>query len=170
MATTFTKIASVSVGSGGASSMTFSSIPVDYTDLCLVISARSVASALNSDVFANINGQTTAHNWRIIQGNGSSASSANSSADNGRVGIMPAGTATSNTFSNISAYYPNYTGSTQKSYSADSVMENNATTSYSELVAGLNTNTTAISSITVASGNGNFAQYSTATLYGVSKT
>ena len=167
MATTFTKIASVTVGSGGAASMDFSSIPSTYTDLCLMISARSVASALNSDVFANINGQTTAHTWRIIQGNGSSASSASSTSDNGRVGIMAAGTATNNTFSNISAYYPNYTGSTQKSYSADSVMENNATTSYSELVAGLNTNTAAITSITVASGNGNFAQYSTAVLYGI---
>ena len=167
MANTFTKIASVTVGSGGAATMSFTSIPQTYTDLYLTISGRSAAAVFNSDIFANINGQTTAHNWKIIIGTGTSVASQGSTADNGRVGIMPSATATGNTFSNTAVYYPNYTGSTQKSYSSDSVMENNGTGAYSELVAGINTNTTAISSITVASGNGNFVQYSTATLYGI---
>jgi hypothetical protein len=167
MATTFTKIASSTVGSGGAATIVFSSIPSTYTDLLLVVSARSSAALFNADVFANINGNTTAQSWRLIQGNGATASSASSTADNGRIGIMPAASITANTFSNIQSYYPNYAGSTQKSYSSDSVMENNATLSYNEFDAGLNTNTTAITSITVASGNGNFVQYSTAYLYGI---
>ena len=170
MANTFTKIASVTVGSGGASTINFTSIPQTYTDLLLVVSVRSVASVLNADVFANINGDTTTQSWRLIQGNGSSASSANASSTTGRIGIMPAGTATANTFSNIQSYYPNYTGSTAKSYSSDSVMENFDSTDYIELDAGLNTNTTAITSISIASGNGNFVQYSTAYLYGISKS
>ena len=40
MATTFTKIASVTVGSGGASSIDFTSIPSTYTDLCVKLSTR----------------------------------------------------------------------------------------------------------------------------------
>ena len=50
------------------------------------------------------------------------------------------------------------------------VSENNATTAYATLNAGLWSNTAAINAIglTITSGQ-NFAQYSTATLYGILK-
>ena len=41
MANTYVKIATVTVGSGGAANMTFSSIVGTYTDLAIKISARS---------------------------------------------------------------------------------------------------------------------------------
>ena len=41
MATTYTLISSVTVGSGGAASIEFTSIPSTYTDLVLKLSARS---------------------------------------------------------------------------------------------------------------------------------
>jgi len=62
MANTFVKIASVTVGAGGASSIDFTSIPGTYTDLKVVISARgsrsnsgsqTVSVRFNSDSGAN---------------------------------------------------------------------------------------------------------------------
>ena len=167
---TMTLIASNTVGSGGVSSVTFSSIPqTGYTDLKLVTSARSIASVLNADVLCYFNGNSTSFSWRIIQGNGSGASSANATGA-GRLGIMPAGTATANTFSNIETDIPNYTGGNNKSFSTDSAMENNATLSYVEFGANLWSNTSAITTIQVVSGNGSFAQYSTFYLYGINNS
>ena len=40
MAVTFTQIASVTVGSGGAASIDFTSIPSTYTDLCIKTSIK----------------------------------------------------------------------------------------------------------------------------------
>jgi len=45
MATTYTLISSVTVGSGGAATMTFSSIPQTYTDLLVRVSARNTSTS-----------------------------------------------------------------------------------------------------------------------------
>ena len=45
MATTYKAISTVTVGSGGAASITFSSIPATYTDLVLKISGRHDTSS-----------------------------------------------------------------------------------------------------------------------------
>jgi len=74
---------------------------------------------------------------------------------------------TASTFGNGQVYIPNYAGSNNKSTSADTVSEDNATLAYSALTAGLWSNTAAITSITIAAVT-NFAQYSTAYLYGIS--
>ena len=44
---TFTKIASATVGSGGASSIEFTSIPSTYTDLVIKLSMRSAFTSFN---------------------------------------------------------------------------------------------------------------------------
>jgi hypothetical protein len=74
---------------------------------------------------------------------------------------------TSSTFSNDSIYIPNYAGSAYKSYSADGVVENNATGAFATFNAGLWSNTAAITSITLTAGVGSFVQYSNFYLYGV---
>jgi hypothetical protein len=73
---------------------------------------------------------------------------------------------TASSFSSGEIYIPNYAGSTNKSYSIDSVTEQNATGALAELIAGLWSQTAAITQITLSSSN--FQQYSTAYLYGVS--
>ena len=55
MATTFTKIASVSVGSGGAATMSFTSIPSTYTDIVVKLSARGDAGAISRSVYLTFN-------------------------------------------------------------------------------------------------------------------
>ena len=79
------------------------------------------------------------------------------------------GTATANTFGNMEIYIPNYAGSSNKSVSVNQVGEDNAATAYATLLAGLWSNTAAITSIklTPFSGGASFVQYSTAYLYGV---
>jgi hypothetical protein len=167
MANTFEAIATVTVGSPTAL-IDFTSIPQSYTDLAVKISARTPAVTSQLDVLIDMNASVNQTNWRIVQGDGSGAYSATASNTLGRGGVIPAGNATANMFCNVEIYIPNYTSSNQKSYSSDSSMENNTTSSYNEFIAGLYTQTTAITSIrlSVTSGN-NFSQYSTATLYGI---
>jgi hypothetical protein len=165
---TFIKIATVTVGSGGASSIDFSSIPSTYTDLCLKLSARSASTSGANWHWVKIlvNNQSTTYSYKQLFGNGSSASSG------GGTGALSAyatdSSATSNTFSNSETYFPNYAGSTQKSYMNDAVTENNGTSALASFFSTLYTGTAAINQLTLSLETGNFAQYSTATLYGIS--
>jgi hypothetical protein len=170
MANTFVKIASVTVGSGGAASIDFTSIPSTYTDLVIKCSLRE-----NSGSFPNariqFNGNTSNYSHRILFGSGSSAGSYSGTNDGIDFISNDSALQTSNTFSNCEIYIPNYAGSNYKSVSADAVSENNATAAYALLTAGLWSNTAAITSIKLYSGSGNNqVQYSTATLYGINKS
>lgn len=166
MATTFVKIATVTVGAGGASSMVFSSIPSTYTDLLVDVSGRSSNASVSQSTYIKFNSITTGYSSRNLYGSGASAAS-NSSTD-GYIGEFVTGsTATASTFGSGLIYIPNYAGSNNKSYSVDWVTENNATTAYAGFTAGLMSNTAAITDITITA---NFVQYSTATLYGISKS
>jgi hypothetical protein len=170
MATTFTKIASVSVGLLGSSTISFTSIPGTYTDLCLKVSARTDAAGIGDYLYMSLNGNTSNNSYKQLQGSGSAASSSGGSGATNNTGVSTAdgATATANTFGNAEIYIPNYAGSTAKSASGDGVSENNATAARADLWAYLNSGTSAITSISLAPGNGvNFVQYTTATLYGI---
>jgi hypothetical protein len=163
---TFEKIAFTEVGSGGASSFDFTSIPSTFTDVVIKISARLSAAVDFGSLSIAFNGSTSSFTSRILQGDGSSAVSASLTNFAGGVG----GTSlTANTFNNVEIYIPNYAGSTNKSFSSDSVVENNATAARNTLIAGLWSSISAINQITLTSASGNFVQYSTATLYGIKK-
>jgi hypothetical protein len=170
MATTYTLISSVTVGSGGAATMSFSSIPSTYTDLKLVVSARSTSNADPSTApwdtfYVTINNQSAASDI-YLAGTGSATVSSNDSYVYG--GAAAGSSSTSSTFGNNEIYFPNYTSTNNKSVSVDGVSENNATAAVTFLVAGLFTTSTAINTITLTLFNGNFVQYSTAYLYGIS--
>ena len=168
---TMVKIETVTVGSGGAATIEFASIPQTYTDLVVLFSLRSAGNVTSSwSARVTFNSDTTNGNYsrRNLGGDGSAATS--SSASDRFVGHLDNSTATASTFGNGSLYIPNYTGSTNKSYSSDTVAENNATAGFNMLLAGLWSNVAAITNIKLDDYNGNnLAQYSTATLYGISK-
>lgn len=165
MALQLYKIATVEVGSAGAANITFSSIPQGYTDLMLLYSARAAEpTGTFYEIFATLNGSTSGFTGVQLYGNGSAAASISAPRQVGLIGNVAT---TSNTFNNNQVYFPNYAGSTNKSYSVDAVTENNGTTSYANFVAGLWSNTAAINSISIAVTSNNFVQYSTATLYGI---
>lgn len=171
---TFTLIQpAVTVGAGGAASIDFTAIPSTYTDLVLKVSVRSDRTAAVSDgLLLKFNGSATGYSDRYLQGAGSGTPGS---------GVSPFGTtriytgemntngSTASTFASFDIYIPNYTAAVNKSVSSDSVMEQNATTAYATLAAGLWSNTSAITSIQLTFTNStNFVQYSTAYLYGVS--
>jgi hypothetical protein len=167
MANTFELIASVTVGSGGAATISFTSIPATYTDLVVKRSVRGTATGNNVDTKMTFNGITTAYTIRNVYGDGSTAASFADSTTNYTGGEINGTSTTASTFDNAEIYIPNYAGSTNKSFSLDNVVENNATFGLNWLQAGLWSNTAAITSITFTPGSGNFAEHSTAYLYGV---
>ena len=172
MANTFIQIGStVTVGVLGAASISFSSIPSTYTDLLIKFSARATNVGVSNSLRLQINSTTSGYSVKGLRGDGSAASSFNDSGSTFFAGVINATTGTTSTFSNIELYIPNYAGSTNKSLSVDSVRENNTTAADAYLLAGLLTNTAAITSLTFTpETSANFAEYSTATLYGISKS
>jgi hypothetical protein len=166
MANTFVKIASVTVGSGGAANVEFTSIPSTYTDLCLKFSARTNKVQKQENIQLYFNTSNSDFSFKMIIGDGSAASSYG--ASNSQVADVPASTMTANTFGNMEIYIPNYAGSNNKSFSVDSVDEGNQTTVYSYLTGGLWSQTAAITGIKIApAGANNFVEFTTATLYGI---
>jgi hypothetical protein len=169
---TMSLVSTVTVGSGGASSISFTSIPQDGTDLLLLVSVRGASSNLNTDgkIILNNNGSFI-YNDKALRGNGSTASSRGDSGANGFINWdMPAANVTANTFLNGSFYFANYTGSSNKTVSADIVFENNATTAYQNIYAGSVAITDAINRITFTDpAAGGFVQYSTVSLYKITK-
>jgi hypothetical protein len=174
MANTFVKIASATVGAGGTASISFTSIPSTYTDLCIKISARTTDANIAQSMYMTVNGgaQGSVLSQLWLVGDGTSVASGTYSS----IGLVypfyiPGSSATSNTFGNGEIYISNYASTTiSKSMSTDGVTENNATTVRLELGALLFGSNTAISSLLLGPGAGNFVQYSTFTLYGISKS
>lgn len=166
MATTLVKIASVTVDSGGSSSIDFQNIPATYTDLIVLLSIRSGSSS--GGLYLQFNNDTGSnYSWRRLVGSGSAVSSSSSSATTEIViGRINASTYTASVFASNSIYIPNYTSSNYKSVSGDSVEENNATAASQDLNAGLWSSSAVINRVTFTAP-GNFAQYSTAVLYGI---
>ena len=170
MANTYVKIATVTVGAGGATSMDFTSIPSTYTDLTVKICARTTNASVNDNVSIRPNGNTTNRSARRIYGTGGSVLS--DSLTDIVVGNIAGSSATGNAFGNAEFYLPNYAGSTNKSFSTDGVNEYDQATGVNmSMVAGLWSSTAAITSLNLYSEAGaNFVQYSTATLYGIKKS
>ena len=170
MANTYVAIATVTVGSGGAADITFSSIPATYTDLNLVYSLRSSASGGWQTVLTEINSTTTGYTSRTLVGyDGGTVASLVSTSNTGLVyHYSTYSSATASTFGTGSLYFPNYTSSNNKSVSMDSVTESNSSIAIEALTAGLWANSNAITQLKLTPGaGGNWVQYSTATLYGI---
>ena len=177
MANTFIQIGStVTVGSGGASNIEFTSIPATYTDLMILTSLRSsrTPSTDGAHFTFTINNNTgNNYSFTHIRGTGSAVSGYSESLQTSINLYSQADSSadTANTFSNNSIYIPNYGSSTNKAISIDSVYENNATAAGIHLVAGLLVITSAITSIKLAEATGNnWVQYTSASLYGIKKS
>jgi hypothetical protein len=169
MPNTYTLLEQITVGAAGAASVTFNSIPqTGYSDLVIKVSARQNVAFANA--YLQFNGSSGAnYSYRRIASNGSGIINATAASQTSAdiFATVNRSSFTASTFSNVQLYIPNYAGGTNKSYSVDSVTENNATEAYALLIAGLWSNTAAINQITLTPNAGNFVQYSTAYLYGV---
>jgi hypothetical protein len=169
MANTYVLISSSTVGSGGAATITFSSIPSTYTDLLLNTSLRSTTTGNANDRAAIVTFNGSASNYlavRLVAYNGNTVASDTSTG----IDIYYTGTTgTANTFSNDSVYITNYASANNKSISVENASEQNSSTkNWLSLYAWRWADSAAISSITLTPDAGSFAQYSTAYLYGIS--
>jgi hypothetical protein len=166
MAITYTLIQTITVGAGGAASIDFTSIPQTYTDLVLLTSVRSTSTGLG--LIAKFNGSSSNYTGRYLEASGSSTASGTISIN--QAGNSVSSSYTASVFSNNSLYITNYAGSTSKPSMSDAVTENNSATSYLDLYANHWADTSAITSIALTVSVGSFAQYSSASLYGIKKS
>lgn len=154
-----------------STSVSFSNIPGNYTDLKLVISARTDRGNNGDSMYIRFNGDTAAnYKNRSLYGTGGSGVTITITSPVGIALTQGAcgNSDTANTFGNSEAYIPNYTASTAKSTTHRGNSETNAATSYMSLDFGLWTGTSAITSMTLVPGNGtNFLTGSTFYLYGI---
>jgi hypothetical protein len=166
MATAITLIAKNVLGSATAS-VTFSTIPATYDDLLVICSTRTTRSSATDYVKILPNGGYSNVSMRVLRGDGSSATSF---SGNDLIAINNGDTSTADTFSSTEIYIPNYAGSTNKSMSITTAQETNGSTALIELIAGLWSNTTAISSIGLEPNTGpNWKAGSSFFLYGIKK-
>ncbi len=151
-------------------SIEFTSIPQTYTDLLFVLSLRATGTGSDNvaDGTVRFNSSTANFSYRFLGGNGINSFSGSGSAA-GFIGWHPSSAATSNIFGNASLYIPNYTATTNRSYTVDAVAENNATVTYNCLLAGLWSNSTVISNVSFFTSATDFAIGSTVSLYGITK-
>ena len=152
----------------GQASIVFSSIPQTYTDLLIKICVRSNRGLSNDYCGIRPNGSSSNLSERKLFGNGSSVGS---DSDTVLYAVVPADGATSSTFSNSEVYVPNYTLSSAKSFSTDSTAENNATSAFLSIHAGLWNDSAAITSLTFlpVAGGTQLMTGSSITLYGILK-
>lgn len=177
MAKAFELITTVTVGSGGASSIDFTSIPGTYTDLLIDYSLRVTLSGGPyhfSDCAVRFNGDTGANynNLTLRAREGSIGSGGSTTATIIPLYEASAGNATTNSFGSGQLYITNYAGSNYKATSLDGGSEtNNSTLVQLGFVSGLWKSTSAITSIKLYDQNAtNFVQYSSASLYGIKKS
>jgi hypothetical protein len=171
MPTTMKLIAKTTLGSAAAN-IEFTSIPGTYTDLLVVLSTRSSRASTNDNIKVRFNGASTDSNftWRNLYGDGTTAISGTGSSF-GFVSDCNAANNTSNTFTSVEVYIPNYAGSTNKSFSVTQAHEQNGTTAYTGVNAGLWSQTSAITSMNFLLTTGpNFVTNSSAFLYGITKS
>lgn len=161
----YVRIQSVTVTGATAANMEFTNIPGTFDDLEVLWTMRGTSGSAVA-TFISLNGLTTNFSSRYLYADGGSAVSGTLDR---YIGSCPGTNWTANTFANSKIYLPNYAGSTNKSYSVDNVDENNGTGVNMNLIAGLWSNTAAITSITLAPASGSFVLHSTAVLYGIKR-
>jgi len=168
MAITYYAISTITAGSSGAVSIDFTNIPQTYTDLKLVVSARSAtgSSLQYLTVTPSNSGSLT---FRNLVTEGSTTVSSYTSAGYGTGGQVTSGAApgngaTSGIFGSLELYFSNYSSTTlYKSYLVDSVMGNAL---WFWQGANLISANAAITSLSITSAS-NLAAYTSATLYGI---
>jgi hypothetical protein len=168
----FESIATQTVGAGGVSTITFSSIPSTYKHLQVRCINRDTTSTYSSnDLYMNFNGDTASnYSFHRVYGTGSSAA-----ADNGAtqtymlIGQQATGLSSASIFSANVIDILEYTNTNihKTSRALGGVDLNGNTDGRMMFQSGNWRNTNAITSITFRAATGNLAQFSHFALYGI---
>lgn len=156
-----------------AASVTFSNIPQIYTDLKIIVSARSDRANVEDSLKFRFNGDSGSnYTSRLLYGNGSSAISQNeTSVAYGTIyAVTPAATATANTFGTVEMTVPSYAGASTKAVLICGASESNTGSGPSMgMTANLWNSTAAINSVTLFPYYGSWVTGSTFYLYGLTQ-
>ncbi len=167
MANTYKALSTVTVGSGGVATVSFTNIPQTYTDLVIKVCARSSVSGQRADLIIKANGSSSNYTWRWLIGLDTAGGNSNTGTGAFQ-GWVTGNTATASVFSNTESTIFNYaSNTTNKTFSTDSAAENNSSTSW--LVGTMGSmwaDTSPITSLAITTNN-DFMEHSTLTLYGV---
>jgi hypothetical protein len=175
MANTCTLISTYSVGAGGITTISFTSIPQTYTDLKLVYSLKP-ASGGDIGVRLNFNSSTSGYSDIYLQAlNTTSSPQPPSKGTNvyagaaGYAGAMNDSTLSGgNLATNSELYIPNYTVAQGKAFLVSASAEANRNLGFIEEVSSYWNNTAAITRIDFVCNSAQiFGQYSVASLYGI---
>jgi len=171
----FESIATVTVGAGGAASVTFSSIPSTFTHLQIRgIMRDQRATYGNSGSSYSFNGDNANnYSWHSVQGDGSTATARNATTTYRMATNSGAASgAPTNTFGAIVVDILDYANTNKyKTARALSGVDINGTVSgfggVVELISGNWRSTSAITSVTITAENPNYVQYTQFALYGI---
>jgi hypothetical protein len=167
--TSFESIATVTVGSGGADSVEFTSIPSTYTHLQLRYIARTSRSEVDDGFAVQLNGDTASnYYYHYLAGSGTSASAYGEANTGYGVPYVSAANAGANTFGIGILDLLDYRNTNK--YKTAKILggEDNNGAGWVALNSGLWRNTAAVTSIKCQTNAlGNFLQYSHFALYGI---
>jgi len=173
LVTDYESIATVTVGAGGSSTITFSSIPQTYSHLQLRLLERTTRSAVRASVGIRLNGSTAGQNYYAehgLYGDGATVGvDVGTTRDNMLLGTGPAASTNSSTFGVFIMDILDY-ANTNKNKTIRSLGGYDANGSgWVSLYSGLYTYTTAITSFTLKDNDdvSSFPQYTHAALYGI---
>lgn len=167
-----TKIGSTTV-SVTTATISFTSIPQTYKDLLLIMNSRETSAAVYARIWIKVNANASgyAESGAYTQGYNNGAFFGDRTDYWYYNNYIPAANATANSFGPSSFYIPNYASAFYKCVSGHSVGVNavatNPTGTRQGITTGLWANTSAITSIAMIGGSGDYAAGTTATLYGI---
>jgi hypothetical protein len=157
-----TLIASTTVGSGGTSSIDFTSIPQTFTDLIVVLSSR-ISGSGNSRL--NLNSSGSSFSSKAVYSFATNAPLAGPNTV--EIGFAAQSSMQTNYFGAMQLHLPNYRSSVAKPFSVDSTAAS-FNGGYVFMHGGAWNNTAAITTLSVLPPSGNtFVENTTAYLYGL---
>ncbi len=170
-ANSYESIATVTVGSGGSATITFSSIPSTYTHLQIRGIARDARAANEDSISIRYNNDSGNNymGYHEIYGNGSTAAAfaGNTSTDKMLADRIAGNNATASVFGAIIFDILDYANTNK--YKTQRFLAGVDRNGAGAIVfgSGLWMSTSAINEINLAGANGNFSQYTQFALYGI---
>lgn len=158
----FELVETVTVGSGGVSSVTFSSIPGDGKDLIIQASLKSSKSGDFDNAFIKMNGVATGYEYYRLFQIGETYSGTDGKQ---LVGLIPANGSDNNSFSSTKILISDYASNQRPALSTESGVPFGASPAYFSIISGYLADVNPVTSIEVFTSASSFKEHSTITLY-----
>jgi hypothetical protein len=167
----FDSLATTTVGSGGTSTITFSSIPQTYTHLQIRAIARENSGAVANfnDLLVRFNSDSGAnYRYHYINSNGTAAVAGTAGSLTYAWGLDTTGAASAaNVYASNVLDILDYTNTNKNTTTRTLTGADFNGSGALDYISSLWLNTAAITSITITTGGNNFAEYSSFALYGI---